>query len=674
MSKGNYKEVNENGNIVHNDIVEEDDFDWEQDRMGDEMEFEEAKDLTRETEGALNWKFGLAEKAAAVFSRAGVSLQRRIYGEGCAKEVDDGVEELGGMFLLNRMKAKVKDHLDSTLLRRTEREWDQEDVRDSIKDCFVTGHWAPEEDASTLLAQDGNMYGDFEDLETGQVHSGKDSGMETRQSENKGEDLDLECEGQEEKNRGGVEVKKDRKTARLERKKMLKEAFNRAYDGGSASFLEELKAESERQTELNRSELSLLPHAVRTEVLGVEPGAYVRIEFSSVPLEFLTHFQPSYPIVIGGVTPGEGQLGFMQVKIKQHRWLRGVLKCKDPVIVSLGWRRFQSLPVYHSEGHDGRKRMLKYTPPHTHCLAALWGPITAQSSGIVFLKSLSNETHAFRIAATGVVLESDHSASIVKKLKLVGSPFKIFKKTTFIKGMFSSALEATRCEGVGVRTVSGIRGVIKRALRPPHPPGSVRATFEDRVQLSGLYFTLNYTLKALFSSAKVFTLTMLFFPYFFPSAHRPQTLCLFVPGPRCLFPNTASLYLHCSFQKKIGRTGKEYGPLRSCARSKDLKPHTTLTLCTRYIGLLTSIPAFSFWAPHFFSLCLLYPDVKCLLIHFCMSLSFPASGPETSILPTNTSAPIFAKVSALQLEAQVYGSKADHSTKSCAACCYQRTT
>ena len=100
----------------------------------------------------------------------------------------------------------------------------------------------------------------------------------------------------------------------------------------------------------------------------------------------------------------------------------------------------------------------------------------------VAVQSLSADSREFRLVGSGVMVEVDQAFRMVKKLKLVGTPTQVFKRTAFVTGMFSSALEVARFEGATLRTVSGIRGVLKKALRAP--PGAFRATFEDKILTS----------------------------------------------------------------------------------------------------------------------------------------------------------------------------------------------
>mmetsp|Transcript_97521 Transcript_97521/g.271381 ORF Transcript_97521/g.271381 Transcript_97521/m.271381 type:complete len:287 (+) Transcript_97521:1-861(+) len=112
----------------------------------------------------------------------------------------------------------------------------------------------------------------------------------------------------------------------------------------------------------------------------------------------------------------------------------------------------------------------------------MYGPMAPPNTGVMAFRSLK-KVGSFRVAGTGGVLESAPNFNIVKKLKLVGEPYKIFRNTAFIKGMFNSDLEVSKYSHAKIQTVSGIRGEIKKV---EGVRGSFRATFEDRILMSDL--------------------------------------------------------------------------------------------------------------------------------------------------------------------------------------------
>ncbi|KAF3937300.1 hypothetical protein ABW19_dt0201680 [Dactylella cylindrospora] len=404
----------------------------------------------------------------------------------------DGVEDEEEFF----KKAKNSDEEDPTLLDRgmpsydleaLERKWKETEADlEDLRRRFITANLLDEQerrgndededmdddDFSGFGSDEGD--GEFEDLETGE----KSGPAEPEEPE---EELTLEQERER-----NARKKEELRLRFEEEADEGQQGTEDKEEFGEDEWYEAQKAKLNKQQEVNKAELEDLDLNTRVRIEGFRPGTYARVVLSGVPYEFISSFDPKQPILVGGLTPTEDRFGFLQVRIKRHRWHKRILKTNDPLIFSLGWRRFQSIPIYSLSDSRTRNRMLKYTPEHMHCTGTLYGPLIAPNTGFCCVNSISNDNPGFRISATGVVLNVDEGTEIVKKLKLTGFPYKIFKNTAFIKDMFTSSLEVAKFEGASIRTVSGVRGQIKRALSKPD--GYFRATFEDKILMSDIVF------------------------------------------------------------------------------------------------------------------------------------------------------------------------------------------
>lgn len=379
-------------------------------------------------------------------------------------------------------------------LEELNRRWSEQDELDGIRGRFITGSLLEAKesvggvDAGGNDASDSEGDGGFEDFESGRKF-GPSSPPESKTvlSDISGDSLEAEREANARK----------KAELRLRFEEEDREGLNNDRSGfrdvtkdqgfGEDDWYVAQKAKMAQQIQINRAELAhITDEAARVRIAGHPAGSYCRIVFEKVPHEFVTNFDPTYPIIIGGLTPTELRFGLLQVRIKRHRWHKKILKTNDPLVLSLGWRRFQIQPIYSISDSRTRNRMLKYTPEHMHCFGTFYGPLIDVNTGFCAFQTLSSRVPGFRVAATGVILSVDKSSDIVKKLKLSGTPIKIFKNTAFIRDMFTSALEIAKFEGAAIRTVSGVRGQIKRALA--RPEGHFRATFEDKILMSDIVF------------------------------------------------------------------------------------------------------------------------------------------------------------------------------------------
>eukprot|EP01060_Flectonema_neradi_P009000 TRINITY_DN1643_c1_g1_i1.p1 TRINITY_DN1643_c1_g1~~TRINITY_DN1643_c1_g1_i1.p1 ORF type:complete len:1063 (+),score=272.75 TRINITY_DN1643_c1_g1_i1:373-3561(+) len=426
-----------------------------------------------------------------------------------------------------------------------EEDWEVETIREGIRDLFVTGEWTAEESTGIKAAPttevknnkgyesvsegDSDNEQDLMDLDDGET----DDEEEEESNEDDSEQAD-ETDGEPKpKKKSKLETLQDSVRSLVpdnlrinpnnakppepepkpdeagsededdeyKKKKIAKKkAFDAAYDnveGGkpgetdARDFLDSMKQEMDKKHEKTKTlieDVTVGNIEEKIKLVGYYAGLYVRVVIEGVPAEFVSNFQPKLPLVLGGLLASEDRLGVVYMRIKKHRWYPKILKAGDPLVLSVGWRRFQTQPIFALEDPNGRNRYLKYSPLHMHCVAAFYGPVTPPNTGVIAFtnNSLQPDVRHFRCSATGYIMEIDHSSRIVKKLKLTGVPAKVYKNTAFIKNMFSSALEVAKFEGAKIQTTSGLRGTVKRAVTGKN--GIFRATFEDKISKADIIF------------------------------------------------------------------------------------------------------------------------------------------------------------------------------------------
>lgn len=233
------------------------------------------QDSGSDEERAINtkWKEGLANKTTHLKR---INLQHLIYNVNSTYSTNDNNDsshahtmmESEGVLLRYRHdnQHKLVHQRDGSCIRRSCIQWSDEQMT-VLKTLCVTGSWG-DDDAAVQL----------------QSSSDEDVTMETDH---------------------------DKLVAK---KQELKAQFNEEYDNKEGNdYFTEMKERLAVQAELNKSTFEGVADELRWQLEGFPAGYYVRMEIKGIPCELIEKFDPRQPLIVGGLSPGEEQLSFLQV-------------------------------------------------------------------------------------------------------------------------------------------------------------------------------------------------------------------------------------------------------------------------------------------------------------------------------------------------------------------------
>lgn len=218
------------------------------------------------------------------------------------------------------------------------------------------------------------------------------------------------------------------------------------------------------------------------------------IDLGEFPLTFKKHFDSTFPFIFSFPTYSQKKKTLIRAKINRHRWNKARLCSGKLYNVSLNLQFFKTKIFFYNQ-HSKNSRLLskKFLKTRSSSGVLFYSFPETRGASIVginwdnFYFNNRYQGTFFIVLFSGLVLDWGKQCKILRKIKLKGKIYKYFRKTAFVKEMFSSEIQINRFRGSLLEQEDGNRGVIKKAILNG-PKGSFRATFEKEIKKKKFVF------------------------------------------------------------------------------------------------------------------------------------------------------------------------------------------
>ncbi|CAO3644260.1 unnamed protein product [Mucor hiemalis] len=212
-----------------------------------------------------------------------------------------------------------------------------------------------------------------------------------------------------------------------------------------------------------RTKMRVINQAI---VGNVKPGRRITVWISNVPIQAFESYDKTRPFILFGLLQYEHKMSLINLQVQRDNAYEETVKSKDPMVMHMGFRRYNVKPIYSQNTNKGTNHVHKFErfmKMGRSYVATIYGPVVFGKMPVMFYKETDNVNEPI-LVSSGTFMDVDTKRIVAKRIVLSGHPFKCHKKSAVIRFMFFNVEDIYWFKPVQLTTKYGRVGHISESL------------------------------------------------------------------------------------------------------------------------------------------------------------------------------------------------------------------